>query len=223
MPRMTELPNLVCSAVNVLACLSLTLLTSCGGGSRSAPSAGVTPGAQAPVALGGASAQDNTSRPSAVGSLDEALARKAIENYRLSKKRAAGPYLLKGVDLNGNGVSEAVVLFQGKDWCTQTGCSLAVFQKFQHGFRVISRTVRVKAPVAVTDAVTNSYRDLLVQTGGGPAPERRVRLQFSGEGYSRNAMLQKEVPLGSLVRTQTVFDTSPANNAVRQSSVTRNP
>jgi len=205
------------------ACLSLMLVSGCGGGGRSGPSASVTPDAQAPVTLGGSSAQNNTARPSVVGSLDEGLARKAIENYRLSKKRAAGPYLLKGVDLNGNGVSEAVVLFQGKDWCTQTGCSLAVFQKFQHGFRVISRTVRVKPPVEVTDTVTNSYRELLVQTGGGPAPERRVRLQFSGEGYSRNAMLQKEVPLGSLVRTETVFDTSPATGVLRQSSVTRNP
>lgn len=211
------------SAVAALACLSLALLSGCGGSGRSAPSANVTPGTQGPVSLGGASTQSSTAQPSVVGTLDEALARKAIENYRLSKKRAAGPYLLKGVDLNGNGVSEAVVLFQGKDWCTQTGCSLAVFQKFEHGFRVISRTVRVKPPVEVTATVTNSYRDLLVQTGGGPAPERRVRLQFSGEGYSRNAMLQSEVPLGSLVRTEMVIDKAPAGSAVRQSSATRNP
>ena len=79
---------------------------------------------------------------------------------------------------------------------------MAVFQSFEHGFRPISRTVRVKPPIEIADNMTNGYHDLLVQTGGGPAPERRVRLQFTGEHYSRNAMLQPEVPLGSVVRTE---------------------
>lgn len=90
---------------------------------------------------------------------------------------------------------------------------MAVFQSFQHGFRPISRTVRVKAPVEVTDNMTNAYHDLLVQTGGGPAPERRVRLLFSGSGYSRNAMLQTEVPLGSVVRTEIAIAETPAPEA----------
>lgn len=218
----------VCKAVALNASLAM-LLAACGGGGRSTPAANVTAGGPPPVQLGGSSTPGGAAQSSVVGPVDEALAKKAIENYRLSKKRAAGPYQLAGVDLNGDGVREAVVLFQGKDWCTKTGCSMAVFQMFQHGFRPISRTVRVKAPVEVTDNVSNSYRDLLVQTGGGPAPERRVRLQFSGEGYSRNAMLQPEVPLGSVVRTETIFASSPAPNAgastaVRpQSSTTRNP
>ena len=178
----------------------------------------------APVQLGAQQSPVTAQPPSVVGSLDDAQARKAIENYRLSKKRAKGPYQLAGVDLNGDGQSEAVVLFQGKDWCTNTGCSMAVFQMLQHGFRPISRTVRVKAPVAVATDVTNGYRDFLVMTGGGPAPERRVRLQFSGEGYSRNAMLQTEVPLGSAVRTETVFASSPEPATARnQPSSARNP
>ena len=83
---------------------------------------------------------------------------------------------------------------------------MAVFQKFTHGFRPISRTVRVKAPVDVSSNATNAYRDLLVQTGGGPAPERRVRLQFTGSEYSRNAMLQVEVPLGTAERSETAIE-----------------
>ena len=69
--------------------------------------------------------------------------------------------------------------------------------------------MRVKPPVEITDNVTNTYRDLLVQTGGGPAPERRVRLLFSGSDYSRNAMLQTEVPLGTAVRTETAIAEAP--------------
>ena len=202
-------------------------LGGCGGGSggRSGPSAGMTNSGPPPVQLGGATAQAGATQASVLGPLDEKLVRHAIENYRLSKKRAKGPYRLVGADLNGDGVREAIVLFQGKDWCTRTGCSMAIFQSFQRGYRPISRTVRVKAPVEVTDVMTNSYRDLLVQTGGGPAPERRVRLQFSGEGYSRNAMLQTEVPLGSAVRTEIAISagapaatTSAAGNSGAQSA-----
>ena len=184
------------------------LLAGCaGGGSRGGPSAGVATTAAAPLQLGGnRNAPGGATRQSVLGPLDDALIRRAIKNYRLSKKRAKGPYKLVGADLNGDGVREAIVLFEGKDWCTRTGCSLVIFQFFERAFKAISRTVRVKAPVEITAAATNTYRDLLVQTGGGPAPERRVRLQFSGESYSRNAMLQSEVPLGSLVRTEIAID-----------------
>ncbi|MDA7945887.1 MAG: hypothetical protein MPJ78_00255 [Hyphomicrobiaceae bacterium] len=180
------------------------LLVACGGGgaSRSGPSAGMASNTGAPVQLGGARAPAGGASNSVIGPLNDELARHAVENYRISKNRAPGRYQMVGADLNGDGVREAMVLFQGKDWCTRTGCSMAIFQTFDHGFRPISRTVRVKPPIEIADTVTNGYRDLLVQTGGGPAPERRVRLRFTGEHYSRNAMLEQEVPLGSVVRTE---------------------
>lgn len=201
----------------------LLLVSACGGGGRNAPTANVSGNTAAPVQLGGSADSPARQQTSLVGPVDEAQARKAIENYRLSKNRAAAPYQLAGVDLNGDGTREAVVLFSGKDWCTNTGCSMAVFQLFQHGFRPISRSVRVKAPVEVTTDVTNGYRDFLVQTGGGPAPKRRVRLKFSGSGYTRNAMQASEVPLGSVVRTETVFETQPPIGPITQSSPARNP
>ncbi len=127
--------------------------------------------------------------------LNEPLVRRAIENYRINKKRAEGPYTLVGADLNEDGTPEAVVLFQGKDWCANTGCSLAILQSGPHGYRPISRTVRVKAPVVISTDKTNGWRDLLVSSGGaGTAPLRRVRLRFTGSGYPRNAMLEEEIP-----------------------------
>ena len=98
------------------------ILAGCGGGSgsRGAPSAGIASNTSAPVQLGGAPSAGAGVQRSVLGPLDELLVRRAIENYRISKKRAKGPYQLVGADLNGNGVREAIVLFQGKDWCTRT-------------------------------------------------------------------------------------------------------
>lgn len=124
-------------------------------------------------------------------------------------KRDEAPYQISGADLNGDGIAEAVVLFAGKDWCANTGCSLAVFQTGQHGYTPISRSVRVKAPVVVSTSQTNGWRDLIVSTGGaGGAPLRRVFLRFTGNGYSPNAMQEAEIPpdvpqLGETIITDT--------------------
>lgn len=176
------LPAVLAAAVAVSACG--------GGNSRTtAGSPGQSPG---PVQLGRGLANGNAS---VVGALNDVEARRAIDNYRINMKRDEGPYQIAGADLNGDGLAEAVVLFAGKDWCANTGCSLAIFQTGQHGYTPISRTVRVKAPVVVSTGQTNGWRDLIVSTGGaGGAPLRRVTLRFSGSGYAPNAMQEEEIP-----------------------------
>ncbi len=170
-----------------------SILGGCGGGPARAPGAALGDGAR-PVQLGGG-LRPGAARASVLRPVNETQIRQAIENYRINKKRAAGPVEIVGADLNEDGSVEAIVLFSGKDWCTKTGCSLAVFRPGQHGYRVISRTVRVKAPVVISADQNNGWRDLLVSTGGGgTAPLRRVRLRFTGGGYARNAMLEEEIP-----------------------------
>lgn len=168
-------------------------VSGCGGGSARLGS-GAAGDAARPVQLGRGTPAGG-GQPSVLQPANEVEVRKAIAIYRINKKRGNGPVQIAGADLNEDGTPEAIVLFAGKDWCTSIGCSLAVFQPGQHGYRVVSRTVRVKAPVVVGHAQTNGWRDLYVATGGaGTAPLRRVRLTFTGNGYSRNAMLEDEIP-----------------------------
>lgn len=169
------------------------LLAGCGGGAVRTSELSPGNGAR-PVQLGGG-LRPGTERASLLRPVNEGAVRQAIENYRINKKRSPGPVQIVGADLNENGSVEAIVLFAGKDWCTKTGCSLAIFQSGTHGYRVISRTVRVKAPVVIGTDVSNGWHDLLVSTGGaGTAPLRRVRLRFTGGGYARNALLEDEIP-----------------------------
>ena len=67
--------------------------------------------------------------------MNEPELRKAVERYNLAKQRTPGPYEVAGVDLNGDGKSEAMVIFSGPDWCQKTGCSLVVFQEEPVGYR----------------------------------------------------------------------------------------
>ena len=64
--------------------------------------------AQAPIAL--TPKQDASGAPGALaGKVNEPELRKAVERYNLAKQRTPGPYDFAGVDLNGDGKSEAVV------------------------------------------------------------------------------------------------------------------
>jgi hypothetical protein len=172
--------------------LSIVMLVFCafaaGCGSSGGPDTAAFEPAPQPVAL----SPRRDGAPTVSMAVDEAELRKAIERHRITKKRRESPVEFAGADLNSDGKGEAVVLFTGDDWCSPTGCSLVVFAPSEFGYRTISHTVSAKGPLAVGPGSNAGWRDLLVRTGGGAAPVRTVRLQFSGGGYPVNALLQPE-------------------------------
>ncbi|NJM35046.1 MAG: hypothetical protein HC850_10465 [Rhodomicrobium sp.] len=188
----------------ILAAACLGALAACGGASSSD---GLN--AQAPVAL--TPAREQTGGQSALtGQVNDAEVRKAVERYGITKQRKLEQYDITGVDLNGDGRSEALVLFTGQDWCQRTGCSLVVFQEEQTGYRPVSHMISVRPPLLVGPESSFGWRDLMVRTGGGPAPIRTVRLGFTGKGYPANALLQPEPVSEMLARSQEVMAESSA-------------
>jgi hypothetical protein len=179
-----------------------------GCGASTSPDA--TFAAQGPIAL--TPKQDAASGgPGALsGKVNEPELRKAVERYNLAKARAAGPYEFSGVDLNGDGKPEAIVLFTGPDWCQKTGCSLVVFQEEQVGYRPVSHITSARPPVMIGPEATFGWRDLMVNTGGGNAAVRTVRLGFSGKGYPANALLQPEPVSEMLSRSQQIMAEAPS-------------
>ncbi len=171
--------------------------------------------AQGPVALTPAPEASGGGGPTAlVGKIDEAELRQAVDRYRLVKQRAPAQYDFAGVDLNGDGRPEAVVLFAGPDWCQRTGCSMVVFQQEKVGYRPVSHVISVRPPILVGPDSSFGWRDLMVGTGGGPSPVRTVRLGFTGKGYPANALLQPEPVAEMLSKSQPVLSESPAFAAV---------
>ena len=192
------------------ALAALAMLMGCGGGGGiGGPETslnGQTPLALTPKSTG---STDGGSGVSTV-SLKEADLRKAIDRYRIVKRRTESPYDFAGVDLNGDGRPEAVVLFSGRDWCQKTGCSLVVFQEEQFGYRPVSHITSAHAPVRLGPDTSFGWRDLILKTGGGAAPVRDVRLAFTGKGYPRNALLQPEPTQETLGRAQQILAEGPS-------------
>jgi putative lipoprotein len=93
-------------------------------------------------------------------------------------------------DLNGDGMSDAVVLFRGADWCGSGGCTLAIFKGTSDGFTFISRSTVTRAPIAALAEVTNGWHTLAVTVGGGGAKPGQTVLRFDGKKYPLNPTTQ---------------------------------
>ncbi|MCF6199214.1 MAG: hypothetical protein L3J67_07430, partial [Hyphomicrobiaceae bacterium] len=118
---------------------------------------------------------------------------KAVERYRLNKKQKKSPYRSVGVDLNGDGKAEILALLEGEDWCTTTGCTLAIFEKGSFGYRPVATIRRVWGPLIVTNERRNGWSDLVVGTGKRSFGHR-VRLRFGARGYPGNAVTLTPMP-----------------------------
>ena len=132
-----------------------------------------------------------TAFPSAKVGIDEADLKKAIHRYKLEAKKKTGTTKVIGADLNGDGVGEALVYFEGDEWCISTGCRLVVFVKRQNGFRKMSEIKRVKLPLVLAPSSSEGWRDMIVRSGNQSIGERLVPLRFKGN-YPANATAVSE-------------------------------
>ena len=185
------------------------VLAGCSGGGNgyTAASAGLASTAGQPLALTrpGAAPVANSVRMAVPQGVD-----RAIDRYQINRGKTQGPVQKAGVDLDGDGEAEALVLFTGEDWCAKTGCTLVVMRRGARGFRAVSTVQRVKPPVVVAATPTNGWRDLFVRTGGGGMRIQTARLRFSGSGYPGNASIQPPFLGDARANGETVFAAAPA-------------
>ena len=150
---------------------------------------------EGPVLLAGKGKANETLLGGGLASLkreiDQPDLKKAIHRYRLSRSIMSGASQIIGVDLNGDGLGEALVYFEGDQWCISTGCEMAVFVKGANGFRRMSVIKRVKAPIAIGQESSEGWRDLYARSGNQSIGERIVRLRFRGN-YPANATMVNE-------------------------------
>lgn len=138
--------------------------------------------------------------------IPQAVAAKAITNYRINKGGQPGPYEYRGADLNGDGTPELVVYLSGDAWCAKTGCTLAVLRADKHGYKPVTTIRRVKRPIRVRAESKNGWRTLVVNTGGAGMPVQTVALQFTGRGYPGNATLLPPIRMGDDMGTEALFE-----------------
>lgn len=143
------------------AALAVALLAACG---RQADTATVTVPV-APVVSDADRAQ---------GALKALMASRSIQEVPVHRDAYA--------DLDSDGTRDLLMLLDDPNWCGGDGCTLLVFHGGKDGYRLVTQTGPLRAPVAMGTRVNHGWRDLLVQVGHGEEAGT-VALEYDGTGY----------------------------------------
>ena len=105
-------------------------------------------------------------------------------------------YDLSFVDLNKDGIMEAIALMNGKTgWVGSGGATMFVFKGSEDAYQFISRNTITRKPIYVRHKKNNGWCDLVVyNSGGGAKPSNRLMV-FDGNGYPLNPSVQPEATI----------------------------
>jgi hypothetical protein len=83
------------------------------------------------------------------------------------------------VDLNGDGIQDAVVYLTSNDWCGTGGCAMRILKGTKSGFTYVSGTLRVFLPIKVLTSESHGWKSLVVTLRSG----KLGVLKFDGMRY----------------------------------------
>jgi len=106
-------------------------------------------------------------------------------------------YRTELVDLNDDGIKEALVLMLGRDWGGTGGQTLFIFRGVEKGFQFNGRMTCVRFPmegsVCVMKSKSNEWRDLAVRLRGRGAAQKYAHMKFGGTRYPLNPTTEQEL------------------------------
>jgi putative lipoprotein len=94
------------------------------------------------------------------------------------------------VDLNDDGIPDAIVLITDRFYCGSGGCSMLIARGTNSGFRLVSSTTMSRSPIFVSPELRSGWHTLLVTVGGGGAKYGQVVMRFNGSRYAPNPSIQ---------------------------------
>lgn len=113
---------------------------------------------------------------------------------------AQSQYDFTRIDLNGDGLRDALVLFRLPHtfWCGWSGCQMAVFRAGGGGFSLAGEMINVRGPLIVADTWTNGWRDIVIEISGTNLSNRLALMASNGATYPPNPLNQPTPPYGML-------------------------
>lgn len=92
-------------------------------------------------------------------------------------------------DFNDDGIKDAFIYVNDRNWCGSGGCTSLVFSGKKEGYNYQSKSTITRKPILVALNTTNGWHDLIVNTGG----IGQVVLAFDGNRYPLNPSMQPKV------------------------------
>jgi hypothetical protein len=109
------------------------------------------------------------------------------------------------VDLNDDGIEDAVVLITNADYCGSGGCTFLVFTGVAEGYKLVSSSTITRAPVFFLKEKHNGWHTLSVFLAGGSVKKGQVLMRFNGKKYPGNPSLQPRAKKSDLEGAQVLI------------------
>ena len=131
--------------------------------------------------------QDSFIAPGTLAQAPAAL-EDSVRAWSRAGERIAFRYAL--LDLNADGVRDAVAVIDDRRWCGSGGCSFLVLAGRPDGtFRLVSASTVTREPILLLPDRAHGWHTLAVSVGGGGKAPCQVLMRFDGAGYPRNPTL----------------------------------
>jgi hypothetical protein len=108
------------------------------------------------------------------------------------------------IDLNNDGIPDALVLLTAQDYCGSGGCTLEIYRGTGEGFEFLSGSALTSEPIRVSAETAGGWKTLIVSTRGND----RALLRFDGRRYPLNPSMQQRAS-DEQVQASTIVKTLP--------------
>jgi len=118
---------------------------------------------------------------------------------------ASYEFVFSLVDLNGDGIPDAIVLFNGPDNCGSGGCTLEIFRGTKQGSEFISGSTISREPIEILAEKRFGWHSFTVSVSGGGAKPCNALMRYNGKQYSPNPSLApcvRPIQLQSAIRAR---------------------
>jgi hypothetical protein len=133
-----------------------------------------------------------------VSALEKAIKAWTKESTILTYKHAF-------VDLNDDGIDDAVVLITDNEYCGSGGCFFLVFRGIAGGFKHVSSSTITRAPILLLPEKKKGWHTLSVLIAGGGVEPGQVIMRFNGKKYPGNPSLQPKAKKNDLKSAKTLI------------------
>ena len=123
-------------------------------------------------------------------------AKYSAEDYEVKNK-----YEFSLFDLNGDGVQDAIVLFNNSEYCGSGGCTMEIYRGIKGRFKFISRSTITNPPIRALPEKHYGWRSLIVSSRRGS-----VLMRFNGNKYPLNPSLQSIATPAQLKLAKTILE-----------------
>jgi hypothetical protein len=127
--------------------------------------------------------------------------RQFIQGKNIGISLDNGHYGYNLIDLNGDGINDALVLLTGSNFCENTDCTLLIAKGEAGGkYTVHSMIEFIGAPILVSESSTKGWRDIVTQVFDEKGTGTTMQLAFDGRKYPDGPRAAGAKPLATPVK-----------------------